>query len=166
MTVFVLMGVSGSGKSAIGQCVAQALTLSFMEGDDYHPPANIQKMSSGQPLDDADRVAWIDALMQAIDARPEPHILVACSALTHYVRTRIEAQSKRPVLFLHLTADPAVIAQRLQARGPHFMKAGMLPSQLAALQAPADAIAIDAAPSLAAVCAAVCNEVRSRLSVP
>jgi gluconokinase len=164
MPCFILMGVSGSGKTEIGQCAARKLGLPFIEGDDYHPPANIQKMAGGTPLEDADRVAWIDALMAAIDARPEPHLVVACSALTQFVREKIKSQSRRPVIFLHLTADAALIAQRLEARGPHFMKPGMLPSQLATLQPPLDAIVIDATQGIDAVCSAVCEQISARLS--
>jgi gluconokinase len=164
MAAFILMGVSGSGKSTIGRCVGTALALPFVEGDDFHPAENVRKMAGGTPLDDDDRIAWIDALMQAVNVRPERNVLVACSALTAPVRAKIRAQSTRPVYFLHLTADPALIAQRLQARGPHFMKAGMLPSQLATLQTPESAITVDTTPGLDQVCATVTSEVNARLS--
>jgi gluconokinase len=164
MATFILMGVSGSGKSTIGRCVAQALSLPFIEGDEYHTPANIIKMASGIALDDVDRLAWIDALMQAINARPENDVIVACSALTRSVRTHIQTQSRRAVVFLHLTTDPAVIEQRLRTRSEHFMKAGMLPSQLSALQTDMVTIPIDAAPPVFEVCAAVQAQVVPRLS--
>lgn len=163
MANFILMGVSGSGKSTVGRCVAQALDLPFIEGDDYHTPANIAKMASGTPLDDTDRIAWIDALMRAINARPERNVIVACSALTRSVRANIQAQSRHPVVFLHLTAHPAVIEQRLRTRGDHFMKAGMLPSQLSALQTDTDTISIDATPSASEVCEAAQAQVVQRL---
>ena len=159
MTVFVLMGVSGSGKTTIGQCVSRKLSLPFVEGDDYHPSANVEKMARGTPLEDTDRIAWIDALMHAINTRPEPNIIVACSALTELVRAKIRAQSNRPVVFLHLTADPALLAQRLATRAPHFMKAGMLPSQLATLEPPQAAITIDTTPGRDRVCTTVSVEV-------
>jgi gluconokinase len=165
MPAFILMGVSGSGKSTIGTCVAQSLSLPFIEGDDYHPPANVAKMANGSPLDDVDRLAWIDALMKSLNARPEQHAIVACSALTHMVRTRIRAQSTRPVVFLHLGAASTVIESRLRRRGQHFMKAGMLPSQLATLQPSAEAIPIDTSASLPEVCAAVQAQIVARLSV-
>jgi gluconokinase len=164
MTNFILMGVSGSGKSTVGRCVAQALGLPFIEGDDYHPAANVAKMASGTPLDDTDRIAWIDALMRAINTRPEHNIIVACSALTVAVRANIQAQSQRPVVFLHLTTDPAVIEQRLRTRGKHFMKAGMLPSQLSTLQTDIDTIPIDAMPPAAEVCEVAQAQVVKRLS--
>ena len=164
MPLFILMGVSGSGKSTIGRCVSEKLKLPFVEGDDFHPAANVQKMASGTPLDEGDRIAWIDALDAALNRRPEPNLIVACSALTQFVRGKIRAQSNRPVVFLHLTADPTLIAQRLHTRGQHFMKPGMLPSQLATLQRPESAIAIDTTPGIDEVCRTVCMEVRARLT--
>lgn len=164
MTLFVLMGVSGSGKSSVGTYVSAALGLPFIEGDDYHPVANVQKMTAGTPLTDLDRVGWIDALMQAANDRPEADVIVACSALTERVRASIRAGSRRPVRFLHLTADPALIAHRLETRGDHFMKPGMLPSQLAALQPSDTALPIDASRPLAEVCSAVREAVAARLT--
>jgi gluconokinase len=164
MTVFVLMGVSGSGKSTIGRCVAESLALPFIEGDDFHPSANVAKMASGIPLDDGDRVAWIDALMQAVNARPEDDVIVACSALTYSVRTQIQTVSKRTVVFLHLSADPGEIEARLRTRGQHFMKAGMLSSQLAALQPSTEAIPIDATRPFTDVCASVQAQIVEQLS--
>jgi gluconokinase len=164
MPAFILMGVSGSGKSTIGTCVAQSLGLPFIEGDDYHPPTNVAKMASGSPLDEVDRLAWIDALMKSLNACPEQHAIVACSALTHVVRTRIRARSTRPVVFLHLSAAPTVIENRLHRRGQHFMKAGMLPSQLATLQPSAEAISIDTSASLQEICTAVQAQIVARLS--
>jgi gluconokinase len=164
MPAFILMGVSGSGKSTIGACVAQSLGLPFIEGDDYHPPANVAKMASGSPLDDVDRLAWIDALMKSINACPEQNAIVACSALTRVIRTRIRTRSTRPVVFLYLSAAPTEIENRLHRRGQHFMKAGMLPSQLATLQPSAEAISIDTSTSLPEVCAAVQAQVVARLS--
>ena len=164
MTVFVLMGVSGSGKSTIGRCVAQSLALPFIEGDDFHPPTNVAKMANGIPLDDVDRLAWIDALMQAVNARSEDGVIVACSALTYLVRTQIQTVSKRSVVFLHLSADPAEIEARLRTRGQHFMKAGMLSSQLAALQPSTEAIPIDASRPFTDVCASVLTQIVEQFS--
>jgi gluconokinase len=164
MTVFVLMGVSGSGKSTLGRCVAEALALPFIEGDDFHPRANVAKMASGIALEDADRVAWIDALMDSVNARSEDDVIVACSALTYFVRTQIQMLSRRPVLFLHLSADPVEIEARLRTRGQHFMKAGMLSSQLAALQPSTEAIPIDTARPFAEVCASVQAQIANQLS--
>ena len=156
------MGVSGSGKSTIGQCVADELEIPFIEGDDYHPAANVQKMASGTPLEDNDRIAWIDALMTAANDRPEANVIVACSALTEFVRTKIKAQSRRPVCFIHLTANPILISERLERRGQHFMKPGMLPTQLTTLQPTPEAVAIDTTPGVEEVCRTVRALVESR----
>lgn len=164
MTLFVLMGVSGSGKSTVGQCVATSLAVPFLEGDDYHPASNVQKMASGIPLDDHDRIAWIDALIAAVNEQPEVNVIVACSALTEFVRAKIKAQSRRPVCFVHLTADSHLIAQRLEHRGPHYMKPGMLPSQLAALQPTSEAFEVDTTPGIDVVCREVTSLVKAHAS--
>jgi gluconokinase len=162
MPAFILMGVSGAGKSTIGSRIAADLGIPFIEGDDFHPPANIQKMASGIPLQDSDRVAWIDALMREVNLRAQPNVLVACSALTRFVRAKIRAQSRRPVVFLHLTAPEMLIEERLHRRGQHFMKPGMLRTQLAALEPSVHAIPIDTSKPLPEVCAAVHAEVAAR----
>lgn len=136
MTVFILMGVSGSGKTTIGKRVAAELELPFYEGDEFHPPENIAKMSSGIPLTDQDRVPWIDALVSALNAQGSGNAIVACSALSRFVRERIRAGLEQPVKFIWLAGRPEVIEERLRKRGQHYMKAGMLASQFAALQVP------------------------------
>lgn len=153
MSVFVLMGVAGTGKSTVGIRVAAALALTFIEGDDFHPRSNVQKMAAGIPLTNADRGPWIDALVAGINTRePGRDAIVACSALTKFVRERLRAGVTEPLHFILLSADPAIVAQRLAERPRHFMKAGMLSSQLAALELPADAIVVDVSQSLDAVC--------------
>jgi len=159
--IHILMGVSGSGKSTIGGRVARELGLTFIEGDDYHPRANVEKMAAGIPLTDVDRAPWIDALATAINTRePRRDAIVACSALTEFVRKRLRASVAEPLRFILLHADPALIQRRLEQRGQHFMKAGMLGSQLAALQLPADAIVIDVSRPLEIVCADVADRIR------
>ena len=81
------MGVAGAGKTAVGRRVAEVLELTFIEGDDFHPQSNVQKMAGGTPLTDEDRVPWIEALAQGINARqPKRDAVVACSALRRFVR--------------------------------------------------------------------------------
>lgn len=137
------MGVSGAGKSTIGKRVAAALTLPFIEGDDYHPPQNVAKMSAGIPLTDADRMPWIDALARGVNARGDADVIVACSALSNAVRARLRSGLTQSAHFLFLTAPREVIEARLAKRPRHYMKAGMLGSQLDALEVPGDATAID-----------------------
>jgi gluconokinase len=162
MAVFVVMGVSGSGKSTVGCRVAQELALTFIEGDDFHPQRNVQKMAAGTPLTDEDRAPWIDALVAGINARqPRRDAVVACSALTKFVQDRLRAGVAEPLHFILLNADQAVLEQRLAKRRQHFMKAGMLGSQLAALEWPADAIVVDVSRSLDEVCADVAGRIRN-----
>jgi gluconokinase len=161
MSAFVLMGVSGAGKTTVGKCVAADLGLTFIEGDEFHPQSNIAKMSSGVPLTDEDREPWIDAVAKAVnERRPERDAVIACSALSRFVRERLRDAVQEPLHYLLLTAERSVIAKRLQARARHYMKAGMLESQLAALEAPSDAITIDTDRPLPEVCAEAANHIR------
>lgn len=163
MSVFVLMGVSGSGKSTVGQRVADELSLTFIEGDEFHSPENVRKMAAGLPLTDTDRAPWIDALAQHIDARlTRCDAVVACSALSKFVRDRLRAGITEPLHFILLTADAAIIEQRLSQRPRHFMKAGMLASQLAALDWPSDASVIEVARPLDEICSDVAAVIRHR----
>ena len=139
MTAYILMGVSGAGKTTVGKRVSSDLGLAFYEGDDFHPPENVGKMSSGIPLTDEDRGPWIDALVAALNSRKGGDAIVACSALSKFVRERIRSSIKEPVQFILLTGTPQVIEERLRKRGKHYMKAGMLASQFAALQMPSHA---------------------------
>lgn len=161
MAVFVVMGVSGSGKSTVGSRVAEELSLTFIEGDDFHPQRNVQKMAGGTPLTDEDRGPWVEALVAGINSRrPQRDAVVACSALTKFVRDRLRAGVAEPLHFILLTADPTIIQQRLANRQQHFMRAGMLGSQVAALEWPADAVVIDVSRSLDEVCADVAGRIR------
>jgi carbohydrate kinase (thermoresistant glucokinase family) len=161
MAVFVLMGVSGTGKSTVGCAVAEDLALTFIEADDFHPPHNVQKMTGGTPLTDEDRGPWVEALVAGINARqPRRDALVACSALTKFVRDRLRAGVAERLHFILLTADPAILQQRLAKRQRHFMRPELLGSQLAALEWPADAIVVDVSRSLDVVCADVASTIR------
>src|SRR5512139_364330 len=116
MTAYILMGISGSGKTTIGRCVAESLGWPFIEGDDFHSPANKAKMASGTALTDTDRVPWIAALINGINAVAAPHTITACSALTAAVRTQLQAGIEAPVEFVFLSGPAALIQQRLQQR--------------------------------------------------
>ena len=142
--VIVLMGVSGSGKTAVGERLAAALGGTFAEGDAYHPPANIEKMKSGHPLDDADRQPWLETLAREIgrwlDAAHT--VVLACSALKQRYRDRL-AQGMQTVRWVYLAGQFELIKQRIDARKGHYMTAKLLESQFAALEAPADALTVD-----------------------
>ncbi|MER5887606.1 gluconokinase [Streptomyces sp. NPDC001941] len=131
--VVVVMGVAGTGKTTIGPLVADRLGVPYAEGDDFHPPANIAKMSAGVPLDDADRAPWLDAIGRWAHTRAGLGGVVSSSALKRAYRDRLRAAAPGAV-FLHLTGDRALIEERLGARTGHFMPAALLDSQYAALQ--------------------------------
>jgi len=137
------MGVSGSGKSTVGRMLAERLGATFLDADDFHPPANVAKMRAGVPLDDADRAPWLDALAAEL-ASPARRIVLACSALKTAYRDRLR-QAAPDLLTIFLHGDPALIRRRMEARGAHFMPAALLESQLRTLEAPEDALRLDLA---------------------
>lgn len=138
------MGVSGSGKSTIGILLARALACPFLEGDSLHPPANIEKMSRGQPLTDADRAPWLAAIhARLLEADRTGHsLVVACSALKQSYRDTLSAGVPN-LRWVYLTGPESVLRARLESRQGHFFKADMLASQLADLEPPANAIVAD-----------------------
>jgi gluconokinase len=151
--ILVVMGVTGSGKTVVGSALAQALGWPFLDGDDFHPPANVAKMASGTPLVDADRWPWLDRLAEearAILARGGSAVL-ACSALKQVYRDRLAAGAKAPgdMRFVYLKGEFDTIAARLAARKHRYMPASLLASQFATLEEPADAIVVDASATIA-----------------
>jgi carbohydrate kinase (thermoresistant glucokinase family) len=137
MTVLVLMGVSGSGKTALAEALVARLGWRFQEGDALHPAANVEKMRSGRPLDDADRWPWLDRIAAWIDARlaAGESGIITCSALKRAYRARIIG-GRPDVRLLFLTASPALLAERVAGRKHEYMPASLLASQLAALEPP------------------------------
>ena len=137
-TAIVLMGVSGCGKSTIGVRLARKLDRDFLEGDTFHPAANVEKMSRGVPLDDDDRRPWLVAIADTIDAARKSgrKVVVTCSALKRSYR-KILADGHEDVAFVFLKGSQDLIAQRLAGRAGHFMPPKLLDSQFAALEEPA-----------------------------
>ncbi len=131
----VVMGVSGSGKSTVGEALARRLGTRFVDADDLHPAANVEKMRSGIPLTDDDRWPWLDVVGEVLAAAAAPGVVVACSALRRAYRDRLRAAAPDTV-FVALEGDPAVLAERLGARRGHFMPATLLASQLATYESP------------------------------
>ena len=151
--IVVVMGVSGSGKTVVGAALAAALGWPFLDGDDFHPPANVAKMASGTPLVDADRWPWLDRIageMAAVLARGGSAV-VACSALRQAYRDRLVASARAPgdVRFVYLKGDFDTIAARLAARQHRYMPAALLASQFATLEEPRDGIVVDAGATIA-----------------
>ncbi len=135
--ILVIMGVSGAGKSTLGTLLAERLDVPYLEGDSFHPAANVEKMRQGVPLTDADRWPWLTALGQALAAAATPAGLAigACSALKHAYREHLSAAAGLPVGFVLLDLPRAVLASRLNQRVGHYMPASLLASQLATLEA-------------------------------
>lgn len=153
------MGVTGGGKSTIGALLAKQLGARFLDGDDLHPAANIAKMSSGQPLNDADRAPWLDRIGQQI-AAVDGAVIMACSALKRSYRDRIRQQAGCSVTFLLLQGSRAVIESRMALRAGHFMPTSLLDSQFATLEpfgAEEGFVTVDIDQSVAAVVAALAD---------
>ena len=142
--VIVLLGVTGSGKSTLGKVLAAELVWRFIEGDDFHPAANVEKMRRGVALTDSDRTPWLQNVRTAIAevlAQGESAV-VACSALKKSYRDVLRISSD--VKFVYLKASMALIEARLQKRGRHFMNPVLIPSQFDTLEEPKKALRVDA----------------------
>ncbi|WP_018549198.1 gluconokinase [Streptomyces sp. LaPpAH-108] len=131
--VVVVMGVAGTGKTTIGPLLAARLGVPYAEGDDFHPQANIAKMSAGIPLEDADRWPWLDAIGTWAHGRAGLGGVVSSSALKRSYRDRLRAEAPG-VVFVHLTGSRELIESRMSQRQGHFMPTALLDSQFATLQ--------------------------------
>lgn len=151
--LFVVMGVAGCGKSSIGEALANAMQGKFMDGDHFHPKANIEKMSSGQPLSDEDRMPWLTIVGKEM-AGHEGVIFAGCSALKKAYREKIAQTAGEPVTFIFLDGSKELIGKRMAARKGHFMPTKLLESQFATLERPDDtelAITVDIAVPMATI---------------
>ena len=134
----VVMGVSGCGKSTVAEALAARLQGQFMDGDDFHPPENVERMSEGVPLTDEDRLPWLAAINHAVRQPNTDKVVkvVACSALKRMYRDVLSEST--PVLFVHLAGDFDLIEARSKARKDHFMDVGLLQSQFDTLETPSN----------------------------
>jgi gluconokinase len=157
--IVVVMGVTGSGKTVVGQRLAAALGAEFIDGDDYHPPENVAKMRAGTPLTDADRWPWLARLNGVLRERAAGggSAILACSALKAAYR-EVLLEDLPDARLVHLRGALPLIAARLAARRGHYMNPALLDSQFATLEAPADAIAVDVSDTPEAIVAAVRRE--------
>lgn len=128
----VVMGVSGSGKSTVGAALAQRLRVPFGDADDFHPPANIAKMTAGHALDDTDRYPWLEAVGEWLATHSDGAVM-SCSALKRTYRDQLRRHCP-DVRFLHLAGSPDVISRRQASRPGHFMPASLLTSQFETLE--------------------------------
>lgn len=134
----IVMGVSGSGKTTVGKLLAERLQWQFVEGDEFHPQANIEKMRSGVPLDDADRLPWLQSIVAWMDQAHGDNVraVIACSALKRSYR-EILAGDRGRAGFVYLKGGEATVAQRLSTRSGHFFPGSLLHSQFDTLEEPA-----------------------------
>lgn len=136
--IIIAMGVSSSGKSTIGQSIARRLHVPFLDGDGYHPEANIEKMRAGIPLTDADRWPWLEKLAKSLHeaANLKGAAAGACSALKRSYRDFLVEQAGEPILFVYLDGTKEVIAERMARRKHEYMPQSLLDSQFATLEIP------------------------------
>jgi carbohydrate kinase (thermoresistant glucokinase family) len=141
MKSLVIMGVSGSGKTTVGKLLAQKTGRRFLDGDDFHPPENVAKMSSGIPLTDEDRLGWLETLASIIH-EADNLTIIACSALKASYREILKEAE-----FIFLYGSPELLAERINQRSGHYMPPGLLQSQLETLEAPTNVLALNVAES-------------------
>ena len=158
--IVVVMGVAGSGKTTVGTRLAEAMHCAYLEGDSLHSPANVEKMSHGIPLTDADRAPWLAAIhARLLDSfRKGESLVVGCSALKRSYRSVLA--DGIPITWVFLKGSAALIRSRLLHRSGHYMKADMLASQFDALEEPSDALTVDVSPPPGAIVEQILNEWR------
>jgi gluconokinase len=151
----VIMGVSGCGKSSVGEGLAAVLGIPYRDGDDLHPAANVDKMRAGVALTDDDRWPWLDRVASVL--ADEAPVIVGCSALRRIYRDRIRAGAGGPVRFVLLTGSREVILARMALRKGHYMPTSLLDSQFATLEVPGpdEALAVEIDQPLAGIIAAI-----------
>jgi gluconokinase len=151
-TGFLIMGVSGSGKTTVGKALAQRLGWDFFDADDFHPPENIAKMATGIPLSDADRVPWLASLHNLISStlNSNHHPILACSALKEKYRAQLlDGLDEIGIIYLKGTYD--LIWSRMSTRQGHYMRPEMLQSQFTALEEPRNCFVLDISTSPEAI---------------
>jgi gluconokinase len=163
ITVIIVMGVSGSGKTTVGLGLASAIGWDFLEGDSLHPPANVAKMAAGEPLGDSDRAPWLAAVRADLDGRAArgSSVVAACSSLREAYRL-VLAPDPSHTRFVHLRGDYELLRGRMAGRSGHYMKEGMLRSQFDALEEPPYALTLDAA----LPAGVLVDRIRTTLGVP
>lgn len=158
------MGPAGSGKTTIGKLLAAQFSWEFADGDDFHPPANVAKMSRGIPLTDEDRLPWLQSIRDAMQQwlAQGRNVVLACSALKRSYRDLLGIGSNtKNIKLVYLKGSFDLLLERLHSRKGHYMKEQMLASQLADLEEPADAIIID----ISKTAEEIVSEIRNQIEV-
>lgn len=137
------MGVAASGKSTLAAALTDATGWPYLEGDDYHSDANVKKMSGGTPLTNEDRIGWIENMTKAVRRSEHETVILSCSALNEFVRTRLQEGCARSVHWIYLDTSHQELTRRMQTRDDHFMTEDMLDSQLAAMDPPSDCLRLN-----------------------
>ena len=141
--VIFVIGVSGSGKTTIGQKLAGELQVEYVDADDHHPEKNIEKMKSGSPLTDEDRLPWLDRLREIAKTHLIKGCVISCSALKQSYRDRLSRSIKDNIQWIYLDGNYELIHSRMKKRENHFMDANMLKSQFETLEKPTNALKVD-----------------------
>lgn len=134
--IFIIMGVSGCGKSTLGIALGKYLDIPFFDGDDFHPPENIQKMSAGVPLEDSDREPWLTRLNNVAAKHQGNGVVIACSALKETYRQRLQYGLEENIIWIYLYGSYPELLERVSERSEHYMPSALLQSQFDALQPP------------------------------
>ncbi|MGK7371251.1 MAG: gluconokinase [Candidatus Halalkalibacterium sp. M3_1C_030] len=141
--IYIVMGVSSSGKSVVGRKLAEKLDFAFYDADDFHPVENVRKMESGQPLNDEDRLPWLQKIRRnMLQWEQTGGAVLACSALKKAYR-KILSPTDIPIRFIYLKGSKELIAERMSKRSDHFMPESLLESQFEALEEPQNAIKVE-----------------------
>lgn len=162
--VFIVMGVSGCGKSTIGKLLANELEVPFFDGDDYHPEVNVKKMASGNALNDNDREGWLKRLNSLATENSNLGAVIACSALKDSYRTILRQNLSKNIEFVYLQGTYEEISDRLAQRKNHFMPSGLLKSQFSTLEVPTDAISVSITKAPSEITAHVLNYYKQKKS--
>ncbi len=159
-TVFVIMGVSGTGKSTIGKLLSDALQIPFYDGDDFHPEANIKKMSDGKALNDDDRRGWLIRLNQLAKEHKLKGAVIACSALKQSYRDALLSEMEGYLEFVYLEGTFELIKSRSENRDGHFMPLDLLQSQFDTLEPPLEAIIVSVANTPNEIVTSILNQLQ------
>ena len=161
--ILVLIGPMGCGKTTIGTLLAEKLHWKFEDGDDFHPAANVEKMKSGMPLNDEDRLPWLIILHDRIQnaLTEKRHLVLACSALKTEYRNRLGID-QQSVLSVYLKGSPELLQERINLRTHRYMSKKLLDSQLNALEEPVGGLKIDISPSPERIVDTIINQIPTR----